>query len=176
MDKTFSFGNVGGLQVFAKGSAFVGMAILDVLFTIIGVTLLNLSFIEALIGAVLATSLHFLGEYLHQQGHALGAKRSGHPMTGMMFWWVLARSLYPRDEPELPANVHIQRAIAGPLFSAAITVIAFVIAFALSSTGGLAYYLASFFALDNLLVFTLGALLPLGFTDGSTLLYWLPRR
>jgi len=28
----------------------------------------------------------------------------------------------------------------------------------------------------NLLVFGVGALLPLGFTDGSTLLTWLPRR
>jgi hypothetical protein len=46
----------------------------------------------------------------------------------------------------------------------------------LSAAGGVAFYVAAFFALDNLLVFTLGAFLPLGFTDGSTLLYWLPRR
>ncbi len=31
---------------------------------------------------------------------------------------------------------------------------------------------ALFFFLDNLLVLTLGALLPLGFTDGSTILRW----
>jgi hypothetical protein len=29
------------------------------------------------------------------------------------------------------------------------------------------------FSLDNLFFFTLGALLPLGFTDGSTILRWM---
>jgi hypothetical protein len=40
----------------------------------------------------------------------------------------------------------------------------------------LAFSLLVFFFLDNLLVFTIGSLLPLGFTDGSTLLAWWPRR
>jgi hypothetical protein len=37
-------------------------------------------------------------------------------------------------------------------------------------------FLLLFFFLDNLLVFTLGAFLPLGFTDGSTLLRYWPQR
>jgi hypothetical protein len=41
---------------------------------------------------------------------------------------------------------------------------------------GVVWYVFVFFALDNLLFFTLGAFLPLGFTDGSTLLYWWPKR
>ena len=36
-------------------------------------------------------------------------------------------------------------------------------------------YLRSFLAADSLLIYTLGALLPLGFTDGSTLLRWKRR-
>ncbi|MCP4424315.1 MAG: hypothetical protein GY803_07490 [Chloroflexi bacterium] len=42
--------------------------------------------------------------------------------------------------------------------------------------GGPIYYLSLFFFLDNLLVFTLGAFLPLGFTDGSTLIRYWPHR
>jgi hypothetical protein len=38
--------------------------------------------------------------------------------------------------------------------------------------GGPAFILVIFTFIDNLLVFTAGALLPLGFTDGSTLLHW----
>jgi hypothetical protein len=34
------------------------------------------------------------------------------------------------------------------------------------------WWVALFFFLDNLLVLTLGAFVPLGFTDGSTLLRW----
>jgi hypothetical protein len=37
-------------------------------------------------------------------------------------------------------------------------------------------WVAALVLLDNLLVFTLGAFLPLGFTDGSTILRWWRRR
>jgi hypothetical protein len=46
----------------------------------------------------------------------------------------------------------------------------------LRALGGLPWYLALFALADNLLVFTIGALLPLGFTDGSTILHWLRQR
>ena len=42
--------------------------------------------------------------------------------------------------------------------------------------GGLGWWLAVFAAFDNLLVLGLGAFAPLGFTDGSTILYWWGRR
>ena len=42
----------------------------------------------------------------------------------------------------------------------------------ISRAAGTLWWLGLFFLFDNLLVFTLGALLPLGFTDGSTLLHW----
>jgi hypothetical protein len=40
----------------------------------------------------------------------------------------------------------------------------------LPSSLGLIYWLVVFAALENLFIYGLGALLPLGFTDGSTLL------
>jgi hypothetical protein len=45
--------------------------------------------------------------------------------------------------------------------------------FLLQPLGDMAIYLALFFAADNFFIFTIGALIPLGFTDGSTILkYW----
>ena len=97
-------------------------------------------------------------------------------MMGITYWWVLAASRYPRDEPELPAEIHIRRALGGPSFSFLLALVAGVIAYLLRTNGGLTWWLALFLFLDNLLIFTIGALLPLGFTDGSTLLYWWPKR
>jgi hypothetical protein len=45
-----------------------------------------------------------------------------------------------------------------------------------SRSGGTLWWLALFFFLENFVVFTLEVFLPLGFNDGSTLLYWLRRR
>jgi hypothetical protein len=66
----------------------------------------------------------------------------------------------------------VRRALGGPVASLLLSVIAAVIALALRPLGGVYWWVALFFFLDNLLVLTLGALVPLGFTDGSTLLHW----
>ncbi|MFQ5436102.1 MAG: hypothetical protein ACE5FD_14615, partial [Anaerolineae bacterium] len=88
-------------------------------------------------------------------------------------------AMYPivmRDEPELPAHIHLRRALGGPAASALLTLLAGLLALALRGAPGLRWPLAAFLFLDNLLVFTLGAFLPLGFTDGSTLLHYWPQR
>jgi hypothetical protein len=46
----------------------------------------------------------------------------------------------------------------------------------IGESGGLWYLPVLFFGLENLLLYGLGAFLPLGFTDGSTLLEWWPKR
>jgi hypothetical protein len=76
----------------------------------------------------------------------------------------------------LPANIHIRRALGGPVGSLLLTLLAAVIGLALRPLGGTPWLVGAFFFLDNLLVFTLGAFLPLGFTDGSTLLEWRGKR
>jgi hypothetical protein len=116
--------------------------------------------------------LHWASDIVHQLGHARAARKAGHPMIGIQLWWVLSASIYPRDEGSLPASVHIRRALGGPVASLLLTVIAALIALALRPLGGVSWWVALFFFLDNLLVLTLGAFVPLGFTDGSTLLYW----
>jgi mannose/fructose/N-acetylgalactosamine-specific phosphotransferase system component IID len=167
---------VAGLRFTTAPSALIGALLLWVILSVVGLVLLSLSPFAAIVGALVATLLHYLADTLHQLGHALAARSTGHPMKGIRFWWLLSASIYPKDEPELPAAVHIRRALGGPIGSFIVTLIAGGITLALAATGGVVWYVVLFFLLDNLLVLTLGAFLPLGFTDGSTLLHWLPKR
>ena len=109
---------------------------------------------------------------------ARAARRTGYPMSGIRLgkWGVLGTSLYPADEPALPAAIHIRRALGGPAGSLVVTLAAAAVALALRAEGGALWWVAVFVFLDNLLLLTLGAFLPLGFTDGSTLLRWWGNR
>ena len=174
MTGAIKLGRIAGLDLSAAPSAIIGFVLAWGALGAVGLTLLGLSAVEAILGGLLAAILHWCGELLHQLGHAWAARRTGYPMTGIRLWWLLSSSLYPADEPPLPRAVHVRRALGGPTASALWSLLSglIVLALASASAGGLIWWLALFFFLDNLLVFTLGALLPLGFTDGSTLLQW----
>lgn len=131
---------------------------------------------QALLFSLGAILIHWISEFWHHFGHWLAGKAAGYPMNGLLLVYVLAVGRYPEDEPELPARIHMQRALGGPLASLLLTLAAGIALGRLWPGGGLPAYLSAVALLDNLLVFTLGALLPLGFTDGSTLMYWWPRR
>lgn len=175
MARTIKLGSVGGLKVLARPSAVVGTLLLWVVLAWVGVWSLNLSAGEAVLGGLLATLLHWAGELWHHLGHAWAARRVGYPMSGLMLIWLLAASLYPRDEGALSSRIHIRRALGGPAASLLLALIAGLLTRVLAQTtlsGSLLYWLSLFLFLENLFVFTLGAFLPLGFTDGSTLLTW----
>jgi hypothetical protein len=175
----FKLGKAGGLDLSAAPSAVVCAALMAVGLSAAGVFLLRLPVLEAVIGGLAATYLHYDSELFHQMGHARAARKVGYPMTGLRYWAIFSASVYPPDEPELPAEVHIRRALGGPLYSAIMTAFAGVPLYLMNVLGlasGVVWYVFLFFALDNLLFFTLGSFLPLGFTDGSTLLYWWPKR
>ena len=87
----------------------------------------------------------------------------------------MSTSLWPPDEPPLTGRIHIQRALGGPIASILLGMLALLVA-AVIGPGGLGWWLAVFAAFDNLLVLGLGAFAPLGFTDGSTILYWWGKR
>lgn len=160
----------------AQGTAVTGFLLLWLIFSLAGWLWLDFGVGTAVLTAFFASILHFLGEFWHQLGHAWAAKRTGWPMSGIMFIWILAASLYPRDEPELPSRIHIRRALGGPAASLLMTVLSGLLAWEIRPYTSPLHYLALFFFLDNLLVFTLGAFLPLGFTDGSTLIQHWPHR
>jgi hypothetical protein len=176
LQKTFKLGRLAGLELSARPSAIAGSLALWAIFGAIGVGLLNLSLGLAVAAGLIAVALHWTSEVLHNLGHAWAARQTGYPMVGVQLWGVLSMSVYPPDEPALPARVHIQRALGGPLGSLLVTLAAAVLVLALRGTQGVGWWLALFLLLDNLLVFTLGALIPLGFNDGGTLFYWWGRR
>ncbi len=176
MGKTIYLGTLAGLDLRARSSIWLAYPALCLALAVIGVFVLGMSLAEALVCAAACGLLHFAGELWHNLGHAAAARCAGHPMIGVTFWGLLAASRYPAEEGQLPPAVHIRRALGGPLGSALLTALAGPAWLALQTAPRPFYWVSLFFFLDNLLVYSLGAFLPLGFTDGSTLLYWLRQR
>ncbi|MSP13979.1 MAG: hypothetical protein EXR62_13615 [Chloroflexi bacterium] len=176
--KEFTLGKIAGVTLIVTPAALLGSLLLWICLSAIGVIVLKLPAADALIGGLVATALHWLGETYHHFGHAWAARRTGYPMTGVRLglFYLLGSSLYPAGEGDLPASIHIRRALGGPAASLLLTILSGLLVWILQPAGGVAGWVAWFFFLENLLIFTLGALLPLGFNDGSTLLYWQGRR
>ncbi|HUF37694.1 MAG TPA: hypothetical protein VMN57_04160 [Anaerolineales bacterium] len=169
MNKSHSLGRFFGLEHTFAPSAIVGLALLWALLAAGAWYLLDQALPTAALLGLAGALLHFAGEAWHQLGHARAARRAGAPMKGVHYWWVLGSSIYPPDEDEQPPAVHIRRALGGPVASLWLAAGLAVLALALPPATPL-FYLAAFACLDNLLVFGLGSLLPLGFTDGSTII------
>lgn len=172
MSSRLILGRLGELEISAKRSALIGFVAVWLVLTLVALFFIKLPLLESILGGFLCAVLHWLSELLHHLGHAGAARRTGYPMTGVLFVHVLALSLYPRNEPQLSGKIHIRRALGGPAVSLVVTIIAFLVLLLGQAVGGLFYWVALWFFLDNLLVFFLGAFLPLGFTDGSTILKW----
>lgn len=174
--KDLTVATLFGLEHVVALSAMVSSLLFWAVLAVLATLLLGLSPAVAIVTGLAAVLLHWFSEMWHQYGHARAARRTGYPMTGIRLWLLLGTSLYPEDEPELPAEIHIRRALGGPTASFVLSLISVVIALALRPVGGAPFYLALFWLVENVFVFTIGAFIPLGFNDGSTLLYWWPRR
>lgn len=136
---------------------------------------------EALLAGALGALAMFVGEWLHQMGHAVAARRAGHPMTGIHFASVLAVSQYPPDEPELPARTHIQRALGGFWINLLLGLFLLPYGFFVSFSNPWLGWALGFAAFYNVAVLGLGALLPIDIpgvltTDGATLRRYWSRR
>ena len=174
----YKLGRVAGLDLSAVPLAIVGSILLLVLLSGIAIAVLHMPVGEAIAGSLIAVVLHWVSDIAHHLGHAWAARRTGYPMTGILLgtWGLLGTSLYPPDEPALPAAIHIRRAWGGPTGSLLFSLVAAVAALILRNVSSVLWWVGVFFFLDNLTVFALGAFLPLGFTDGSTLLHWRGKR
>ena len=171
----FQLGHIAGLDLSIVPSALWSMAAMWIVLSIAGVWLLGFSVWEAVLGGLIGVVIHWASDFLHQFGHVVAARSTGYPMIGLRFWGVFSTSLWPSDEPDLPGRIHIRRALGGPIVSILLGLLALVVAWLLGRQAGLAWWLAIFAVVDNLLFFGLGAFLPLGFTDGSTILHWWRR-
>ena len=176
MKKRYAITTIGGVAITATPPALYSSLLIWALLAAVGILLFDLSPVAGLLGGFLGMLLHWAGELAHQLGHAAAAHRVGYPMREIRFLFLLATSRYPRDEPALPAEIHIRRALGGAPVSFMLALVGIIPVLLLRGSGGLGYLLALFFCLENFLVFGCGAFLPLGFTDGSTLLTWWPRR
>ncbi len=173
-----TLGTLAGLRLTATRKAVIGSIVLYVI--VIGLmAAFGIPIGSALLGGAIVVILHWLSESFHQLGHAWAARRTGYPMTGVRFGFlgVLSTALYPPDEPSLPANVHIRRALGGPTFSALLSVIAFlVLLMNRRNPSAMWVFVSWFFFLENFLVLTLQVFIPLWFNDGGTIWRWMRKR
>ena len=172
----FRVGKLFGLEHFLGRSAVISSLLFWAVLVALAVFVLGLTPAVAIVAGLVAALLHWFSEMWHQYGHARAARHTGYPMTGIRLWFLLGTSLYPEEEPELAAEIHIRRALGGPAASFLLSLVSAILALALWPVGGVLFYLAFFWLLENAFIFTVGAFIPLGFNDGSTLLYWWPRR
>lgn len=131
-------------------------------------------------GALVALGL-FASDWLHQWGHGLAARRTGHPMAGMHFYSLFSASEYPPDDAALPPAVHIRRALGGFWVNLLIGLLLGAAANSLGPAGGGLGWATAVGAFWNFFVLGLGALLPLDIknvitTDGATILHYLRQR
>jgi Zn-dependent protease len=174
VEKEYRIGKINGLRLSIEPLFIVGTIVLWVVLSGIGVLMLDLRFSQAVVGGLIAALLYWLSEIVHQLGHAYAAHRTGYPMVGIHLgkYLFFGASLYPENEEPLPAKIHIRRALGGPIASLAFTLVTGVVALILYPGEGILWWILLYVCIINFFVFTIGPFLPLGFTDGSTLLKW----
>lgn len=178
-DKVFSFKFIN-LPVTFNWSGIIASIIMWLVLTIAAVVITSLTPLDALIVGLIAMLLFWVNDLLHQYGHYLAGKRVGYPMQELYTVGMIAASRYPKNEPDLPAEVHIQRALGGPVLGLIEIVIAgAVVAFFWGSAGTALRFLMGWFMLE-LTLLTLGSFIPFKMGkiefDGYTLKKWLPKR
>jgi hypothetical protein len=176
--KEYRLGRELGLQWTVMPLAIAGAIGLWLVATLLMAAVFHIQIVFAAFGGVLVVFLHELSETVHQLGHEWAARRTGYPMSGVRFGvlGIFAASVYPPDEPALPAQIHIRRALGGPLFSAGLSALAFVLLIIYKGAVPHGQFVLWFFFLDNFFVMTLQVFIPLGFNDGATIWHWLRQR
>lgn len=176
--REYRLGRIGKLEVTAVPIAVLGFILLWAAAGIIFLLLFTRALVPALLVGLAAAGLHYLAGLVHQLSHAAAAARTGFPMERTRFGrlLILATSIYPEDEPDLPTQVHLRRAIGGPVGSLALSAAALVLGIFVRPLSAPAAGLLFFLAADSLVIFAIGALIPLGFTDMSSILYYSRRR
>jgi hypothetical protein len=177
MTNTVRLGRLFALDMLLQPQSFViGSAVLFATLLAIGAGVFGWPLDRALVTALLCVGLHWLLDIAHNIGHAIAARRTGYPMSGVLLGEKLffGRSLYPASEPTLPARVHITRALGGPILSSAIALVAGIALWLVWRDDSLFKWLCAWCFVESVSIFGPGALMPLGFTDGGTLRTWLP--
>ncbi len=174
--RTLRFGPLFGLETTVAPAALAWFGGLAPVSAALAGWLLGLGLLSALSAGLLSAVVFFASEWLHQAGHALAARRVGHPMRGMHYFSIFSASVYPPDEPPLPRRVHVLRSLGGFWVNLLLGGVLALLALPAWPNGGVGAWLLAFGAVVNVFVLGLGALLPLkvpggdGLTDGGALL------
>jgi hypothetical protein len=173
--KPIHFGKTFGLQIDILPVTFLATLLLWFGLSAAAFFGIRMPLGEALLLGLIAALLHWTSVLLHHLGHFIASRTTGYPMSGLLFgmFGILARDLYPADEPELAPAVHIRRALGGPIVSGLLSVILFLL---LPLWPGNWYWVAWFILLENIFLFTLQVFIPLSFNDGGTILQNLRRK
>ena len=174
MEKEYKLGKFLGLNLSIVPSFFVGTILLWAGLSGIGIWLLEWPLSQAILGGLVAALLYWVSDIVHHLGHTYAAHRTGYPMVGIRLGtrFIFGTSVYPVDEEPLPASIHIRRALGGPIGSLLFTVVTGIIAWLLYPTGGVVWWMVLYVCLTSFFMFTIGPFIPLGFSDGSTILEW----
>ena len=188
---TLTIGPIFGLRLSFTRLFWPSYLVLAIVAAVLSRWLVHLPVSTAIVAGVFSALLFLVSEWLHQTGHAIVAQAVGHPMQGIRFFNIFSASEYPADEPVLPPQTHMRRALGGFWVNLIIGLLLLPIALKLWPHGreilpptvSLVAWLAGFGVIVNLVVLGLGALLPLklpgggGLTDGGALLqFWLQAR
>ena len=171
--RKFCIGRVYGLDLIVEPQFIIACLGVSGVAAALGMLLLHKSISNAVLGGLAFGVLHALSVFLHDFGHAIAARSTGYPMTGIEFgrYGLLATTLYPPAEPPLPGRIHIRRALGGPLMSFGVAVILGGLTFVLARQS-VAWWVVLVGSWHNLLSFTLQVLLPVPWADGGTLAQW----
>ncbi|MCA9918352.1 MAG: hypothetical protein KC445_10400 [Anaerolineales bacterium] len=176
MKRRWQLGKILNVEIWFRLNSLLLSGLLWLVFSVVAYFWLAFSVGQAVLWGGTAVLLHWHSDMAHHLGHAIAARQTGYPMAKMISWYVLMSSVYPKDEPPLHAKIHIRRALGGPAASLLLAVAAGTLLLVLPDKNSLLATLVSFAFWENFVVLFLGAFVPLGFTDGSTLLTWWPRR
>lgn len=170
MADAYKLGSAGGVTLVADASTLPATLVLWAIVSAALWLIFGLPIFAAAAWAVAIAGLHWAAVLAHHLGHASAARLSGYPMRALVLTGLLGRDLYPDDEPELPARLHALRALGGPIVSIALGAALAALTWNLPPTNLPLRLALGFAAAESLLVLGIGVFLPLGFTDGSTLL------
>lgn len=180
MVREWSVGRIGEVEMTVRPAALGGSLLLWVLLGGVAFLALDLPLVTASAVGAGGVALHWLSSLAHNLGHAWAARRTGYPMIGIRFGvmaGLLAQSRYPRDEPPLPPEIHIRRALGGPIANLLLAALAAGLLPALAAGGSAAlWWLGVWFFVENFFIYALQVVVPIGFNDGATILHALRER
>lgn len=174
MSQSFQFFSIGGFSLRLEMSAVIGWVVVVMVGANLYMFLYRTDYEAALRFGIIYWVIYMGGLLFHYFGHILASYWVGFPMSGLEFWWMFGRSIYPDNESQLTARQHIIRAAGGPVFSVVWVAVLFL-ALSQQSSGNVFSVFMLQLSFVTALLLLVGTLLPLSFSDGGTILYYLRR-